>query len=63
LTHRGEHLHLRSSVRVQVEPEPLVVTTVHPSAVLRDRSGDHDEAYGRFVDDLRSARLALGAER
>lgn len=37
-------------------PEPVVVATVHPSAVLRDRSDSHDEAYKSFVEDLRSAR-------
>jgi len=29
--------------------------TVHPSAVLRDRSGRRGEAYRAFVDDLRMA--------
>jgi hypothetical protein len=32
------------------------VATVHPSAVLRDRSDRHDEVYRAFVDDLRGAR-------
>jgi DNA polymerase len=63
LTHRGEPLQLPSSVKVHVEPEPLVLATVHPSAALRDRSGHRDEAYGRFVDDLRSARVAIGGDR
>ncbi len=36
--------------------DPVVVATVHPSAVLRDRSDRHDEAYRAFVDDLRGAR-------
>jgi DNA polymerase len=48
-------LRLPSSVDVHVEPEPTVVATVHPSAVLRDRSDRHDEVYKSFVDDLRSA--------
>jgi uracil-DNA glycosylase len=38
---------------MHLEPEPIVVATVHPSAVLRDRSDRHDEAYQSFVDDLR----------
>jgi DNA polymerase len=63
LTHRGERLQLPSSVEVHVVPEPLVIATVHPSAVLRDRSGRRDEAYGRFVADLRSARVARGGHR
>lgn len=54
-TQRGRHVRLPASV-VDLEPEPTVVATVHPSAVLRDRSDRHEEAYGLFVDDLRSAR-------
>ena len=40
-------------------PAPAIVATVHPSAVLRDRSDRHDEAYKAFVDDLLRARGAL----
>jgi DNA polymerase len=54
-TQRGQKLRLPSSVDVHVEPAPTVVATVHPSAVLRDRSDRHDEVYKSFVDDLRSA--------
>jgi DNA polymerase len=35
------------------------VATVHPSAVLRDRSDQHDEAYRQFVADLRKASSVL----
>lgn len=62
---RGQEVRLPSSVAVAVdaEPEPIVVATVHPSAVLRDRSDRHDEAYRLFVDDLRSVRSGVGATR
>ena len=54
--HRGELLHLSSQTQVQLDRQPLLTATVHPSAVLRDRT-DRDQAYNLFVDDLRSARL------
>ncbi|OBA76148.1 uracil-DNA glycosylase [Mycobacterium sp. 1554424.7] len=57
---RGEVIALPAAVDVEVTPEPIVVATVHPSAVLRDRSESHDEAYRLFVDDLRGARSGLG---
>lgn len=57
---RGETIRLPAAVDVELDPEPVVVATVHPSAVLRDRSDSHDEAYALFVDDLRSARSGLG---
>lgn len=38
---------------------PRVLATVHPSAVLRDRSDQHAQAYEAFVDDLRIARNAV----
>lgn len=56
---RGRELRLPSSVDIAVTPEPIVVATVHPSSVLRDRSDRHDEVYQSFVDDLRSARSGL----
>lgn len=58
-TQRGNVVALPSETELQFDPEPSVVATVHPSAVLRDRSDRHDEAYNLFVDDLRSARTAL----
>jgi DNA polymerase len=54
---RGHVLALPSDL--EFDPEPSVVATVHPSAVLRDRSDRHDEAYRLFVDDLRSAGEVL----
>lgn len=55
---RGEVIPFPTTVDVRLEPEPIVVATVHPSSVLRDRSDSHDTAYKSFVDDLRSARTA-----
>jgi DNA polymerase len=57
-TQRGEVIGLPGTVDVRLEPEPIVVATVHPSSVLRDRRDSHEEAYKSFVDDLRSARAA-----
>lgn len=61
-TQRGQEVRLPPSV-VDLEPEPIVVATVHPSAVLRDRSDRRDEAYRLFVDDLRSARSGVVSGR
>ena len=57
---RGQQLRLPSSVEVHRTPEPIVVATVHPSSVLRDRGNQHDEVYKSFVDDLRGAGASLG---
>jgi uracil-DNA glycosylase len=56
---RGQVISLPAEADLQFDPEPSVIATVHPSAVLRDRSDRHDEAYKLFVDDLRSARAIL----
>ncbi|MCV7029609.1 UdgX family uracil-DNA binding protein [Mycobacterium sherrisii] len=57
--HRGEVLTLAAAAPATTADEgPAVVATVHPSAVLRDRSDRRDDAYQAFVDDLRSARSA-----
>jgi uracil-DNA glycosylase family protein len=58
-TQRGQRLRLPASVDVDLTPEPIVVATVHPSSVLRDRSDQHDQVYNSFVDDLRSAGASL----
>jgi DNA polymerase len=55
---RGQVIELPSTIDVRPPLEPIVVATVHPSSVLRDRSGSHNKAYESFVDDLRSARNA-----
>jgi uracil-DNA glycosylase len=49
-------LHRSPQSQMQLEQQPLLAATVHPSAVLRDRT-DREQAYNLFVDDLRSARL------
>lgn len=54
---RGEVLELPEEAGVTAQP--LVLATVHPSAVLRDSSDHRAEAYGWFVDDLRAARTAV----
>lgn len=56
--HRGELLQLPGGFGVQADPETQLVATVHPSAVLRDRT-DREKAFASFVDDLRSARGGL----
>jgi uracil-DNA glycosylase family protein len=58
--HRGEVVHLPDDDGLRLDPEPLLTATVHPSAVLRDRT-DRQKAYQLFVDDLRSARSGLTA--
>ncbi|ORX05553.1 UdgX family uracil-DNA binding protein [Mycolicibacillus trivialis] len=52
--HRGETLELPGDLGTRRRPRLLA--TVHPAAVLRDRSGDRDKAYRLFVEDLRRAR-------
>lgn len=59
-TCRGEILELPAAVAVTMPTRPLVVATVHPSSVLRDRSEHHQDAYERLVADLRSAHSAVG---
>lgn len=54
---RGEILELPAATGVRAGP--LMLATVHPSAVLRDRSEHHGETYRRFVADLKVARAAV----
>lgn len=61
--HRGELLQLPREADVSVEPEPRVVASVHPSAVVRDRTERRHEMYQLFVEDLRSARASLIGRR
>ncbi|OBI02863.1 uracil-DNA glycosylase [Mycobacterium sp. E2462] len=58
-TQRGLQLRLPPTADVRLSPDPTVVATVHPSAVLRDRSERHDEVHRSFVEDLRGAAAAL----
>ncbi|MEZ0362149.1 UdgX family uracil-DNA binding protein [Mycobacterium sp. pUA109] len=57
-TGRGEVLDLPAEVALRVRHRPVVVATVHPSAVVRDRSERREEAFRRFVADLHTARTA-----
>ncbi|KAA1250298.1 UdgX family uracil-DNA binding protein [Mycobacterium simiae] len=57
--HRGEHLRLPAALGAEVDPRPLVTATVHPSAVLRDRSDRRQASYGSFVADLKGALAGL----
>lgn len=57
--HRGERLELPEDIAVHLTPAPLVLATLHPSALLRDRSDRRRENYESFVDDLRSAATIL----
>ena len=51
--HRGEVLALPSSDgTVDLDVDPQVVATVHPSAVLRGRPEDREKAFDAFVADL-----------
>ncbi len=52
--HRGEVLRLPAdSNRADVDVDPLVVATVHPSAILRGPQEDREKAFDALVDDLR----------
>lgn len=57
--HRGEWVRLPEPLAF--EPEPMLMATIHPSALLRDRSEQRQENYATFVDDLRSAAAGIGA--
>jgi uracil-DNA glycosylase family protein len=61
--HRGELMQLPIDADIPVTAEPRVVATVHPSAVVRDRTERRHEMYRLFVDDLRRARAGLAAGR
>ncbi|BDB42339.1 MULTISPECIES: UdgX family uracil-DNA binding protein [Mycobacterium] len=58
--HRGEVLPLPGALHLQLQPEPVLMATVHPSALLRDRSEHRQENYQSFVEDLRRAFAAGG---
>ncbi|BCO36704.1 uracil-DNA glycosylase [Mycobacterium heckeshornense] len=61
--HRGELMRLPREAEIRVEPEPRVVATFHPSAVVRERTERRHEMYQLFVGDLRSARASLAGRR
>lgn len=50
--HRGEELRLPE---LDINAEPQVVVTVHPSAILRGPADSRDEAFDALVADLRFA--------
>ncbi len=56
--HRGEELHLPAT---DLDVDPSVVATVHPSSVLRGPPEDREQAFEALTDDLRvAARLLAG---
>jgi DNA polymerase len=46
--------------RVASNIADVVITTVHPSAVLRAPRNDRERAYKDFVADLKKVRAAMG---
>lgn len=55
--HRGERI--EKPLDIGFNPAPVLMATVHPSALLRDRSAQRKQNYAAFVDDLRTASAAL----
>jgi uracil-DNA glycosylase family protein len=54
--HRGDVLQLPTdNDKVDLDVDPQVVATVHPSAILRGRPEDRDKAFDALVADLRVA--------
>ncbi len=54
--HRGEALRLPADENaIQLDIDPQVVVTVHPSSVLRGPPEDRNKAFDALVDDLRFA--------
>ncbi|GFG49016.1 uracil-DNA glycosylase [Mycolicibacterium agri] len=52
--HRGEVLHLPAeNATVDLDADPEVVATVHPSSVLRGPPEDREKAFDALVADLR----------
>lgn len=52
--HRGEVLHLPASDgKIDLDADPQVVATVHPSAILRGPPEDRETAFDALVADLR----------
>jgi len=51
--HRGEVLRLPADdTRINLDVDPRVVATVHPSAILRGPSEDRQKAFDALVADL-----------
>lgn len=52
--HRGEVLRLPADdKKINLDADPQVVATVHPSAILRGPAEDREKAFDAFVADLR----------
>jgi uracil-DNA glycosylase len=46
--------------RLDSDLAPVVMATIHPSAILRADEEDREQEYDRFVDDLRALSRELG---
>jgi uracil-DNA glycosylase len=46
--------------RLDSDLAPVVMATIHPSAILRAEDEDREREYDRFVDDLRALSRELG---
>ncbi|HEY1839363.1 MAG TPA: UdgX family uracil-DNA binding protein [Mycobacterium sp.] len=57
--HRGELL--APPPEIPAEPLPVLAATVHPSAIVRDRT-NHQESYRLFVADLRSVHAGMARQ-
>ncbi|MGV0874410.1 UdgX family uracil-DNA binding protein [Mycolicibacterium sp. XJ879] len=53
--HRGEELSLPGEEAVELDFNPRVAVTVHPSSVLRGPPSERDKAFDALVSDLRFA--------
>ena len=53
--HRGEALRLPDDEAIQLDFDPQVAVTVHPSSVLRGPPEDRERAFDALVADLRFA--------
>ncbi|HZA09870.1 UdgX family uracil-DNA binding protein [Mycobacterium sp.] len=53
--HRGEELRLPDDSAIDLDVQPKLVATVHPSSVLRGPPEDREKAFDALVRDLRFA--------
>jgi DNA polymerase len=62
--HRGEALRLPASDEItNLDIDPLVAVTVHPSSVLRGPPSDREKAFDGLVSDLRFAAGLLARRK
>jgi DNA polymerase len=59
--HRGTELQLPASDEIDIDPK--VVATMHPSAILRGPQSDRDRAFDELVADLRFAAGLMSSHR